>query len=64
MPDDAYGIDPDYQIPDAMWVQMMRALPPRPPERKDDRHAMTAISCVLRTGRQWKVLPRSLGAAP
>jgi len=29
----------------------------------DDRQAMTAIFYVLRTGCQWKALPRSLGAA-
>jgi len=28
----------------------------------DDRKPMTAIFCVLRTGCQWKALPRSLGA--
>ena len=30
--------------------------------RMDDRKAMTAILYVLRTGCQWKALPRSLGA--
>jgi putative transposase len=29
----------------------------------DDRKAMTAIFFILRTGIQWKALPRSLGAA-
>lgn len=29
----------------------------------DDRQAMTAIFFILRTGIQWKALPRSLGAA-
>lgn len=29
----------------------------------DDRKAMSAIFYVLRTGIQWKALPRSLGAA-
>jgi putative transposase len=28
----------------------------------DDRKAMTAIFYILRTGCQWKALPRSLGA--
>jgi transposase len=32
----------------------------RPP--MDDRKAMTAILYVLRTGCQWRALPRSLGA--
>ncbi len=69
MPDDAFGVGPDYQIPDALWEQMVRLLPPPPPKKKDgrprmdDRQAMTAIVYVLRTGCQWKALPRSLGAA-
>jgi transposase len=49
MPDDAFGVGPDYQLPDALWAPMVRVLPPpkarqndgRP--RLDDRHAMTAI---------------------
>lgn len=31
--------------------------------RMDDYKAMTAIFYILRTGCQWKALPRSLGAA-
>ena len=31
--------------------------------RMDDRKAMSAIFYVLRTGCQWKALPRSLGAS-
>src|ERR671915_1088482 len=69
MPDDAYGVGPDYQIPDALWAQMVLVLPPPTVRKKDgrprmdDRQAMTAILYVLRTGCQWKALPRSLGAA-
>ena len=46
-------------------------LPPLPPLKKkkrsgrprmDDRKAMSAIFYVLRTGCQWKALPRSIGA--
>jgi putative transposase len=68
MPDDAFGVGPDYQLPDALWEQMVRVLPPPTPKKKDgrprmdDRQAMTAILYVLRTGCQWKALPRSLGA--
>jgi putative transposase len=68
MPDEAFGVGPDYQIPDALWEQMVRVLPPPTPKKKDgrprmdDRQAMTAILYVLRTGCQWKALPRSLGA--
>jgi len=68
MSEDAFGVGPDYQIPDALWAQMVRVLPPPKVRKKDgrprmeDRHAMTAILYVLRTGCQWKALPRSLGA--
>src|SRR5918999_8779 len=68
MCDDACGVGPDDQIPDALWAQMVRVLPPpkvrktdgRP--RMEDRQAMTAILSVWRTGCPWKALPRSLGA--
>lgn len=66
------GVDEQYQIPDALWVRIKPLLPP-PPKKKnkdrpgrprmDDRKAMNAIFYVLRTGIQWKALPRSLGAA-
>ena len=67
MPDDTFGVGPDSQISAALWEQMVRVLPPpaskkqdgRP--RMDDRQAMTAILSVLRTGCQWKALPRGLG---
>jgi putative transposase len=69
MCDDAFGVGPDYQIPDALWRQMMRVFPPLKARKKDgrprmdDQQAMTAILSVLRTGCQWKPLPRSLRAA-
>jgi len=58
-----------YQIPDELWDRIKQLLPP--PKRKkksgrprmDDRLAMNAIFYVLRTGCQWKALPRSLGAS-
>lgn len=68
MNDDNFGVGPDYQVPAALWAQMVRVLPPPAPKpkdgrpRMDDRQAMTAILYVLRTGCQWKALPRSLGA--
>ncbi len=37
MTDNAFGIGPDYQIPDARWEQMVRVLPPPNPKKKDDR---------------------------
>lgn len=68
MCDDAFGVGPDYQIPEALWAQMVLVLPPPKVRKKDgrprmeDRQAMTAMVYVLRTGCQWKALPRSLGA--
>ena len=66
------GIDERYQIPDELWKRMQVLIPP-PPRKKnkdrpgrprmDDRKAMNAIFYILRTGMQWKALPRSLGAA-
>ena len=59
----------DYQIPDELWKKLEPLLPPPKPKKKlgrprmDDRIAMTAIFYVLRTGCQWKALPRSLGAS-
>jgi putative transposase len=69
MSKETFGVGPEYQIPDALWLQMVRVLPPPKARKKegrprmDDRQAMTAILYVLRTGCQWKALPRSLGAA-
>ena len=57
-----------YQIPDTLWDRMRPLLPPPKPKKKsgrprmDDRLAMNAVFYVLRTGCQWKALPRSLGA--
>jgi transposase len=57
-----------YEIPDALWEQIVPLLPPSPPKKKagrprmDDRKAMTAIYYVLQMGGQWKALPRALGA--
>jgi putative transposase len=68
MSEETFGVCPEYQIPDALWLQMVRVLPlPKAPKkdgrpRMADRQAMTAIVYVLRTGCQWKALPRSLGA--
>lgn len=59
-----------YRVPDAMWEAIRPLLPKRPKQkgpggrpRMDDRKAMDAIFYVLRTGCQWKALPRSMGAA-
>ena len=61
------GIHAKYQIPDPLWRQISPLLP-KPKDKKkpgrprmDDRKAMTAILYLLKTGCQWKALPRSLG---
>ena len=64
MADDGLGVDPEYQIPDELWERIKPLLPAPKPKKKpgrprmDDRKAMTAIIYVLRTGCQWKALPR------
>lgn len=68
--EDELGIDQRYRVPDELWERMQPLLPPPKPKKKkkrgrprmDDRKAMNAIYYVLRTGIQWKALPRSLGA--
>ena len=62
------GVDPLYQIPDELWNRIKVLLPILKPKKKsgrprmDDRKAMNGVFYVLRTGCQWKALPRSLGA--
>ena len=62
------GVDADWRIPDALWARIEPLLPPKRPQPKggrtwtDDRKAMDGIFYVLRTGCQWKALPRELGA--
>ncbi len=58
----------DYEISDELWKKIEPLLPlPKPKKksgrpRKDDKKILTAIFYILRTGCQWKALPRSLGA--
>ena len=67
MTDICYGVDPKYAIPDELWEEMRKLLPPPKPKKKpgrpraDDRQMMTAIFYQMRTGGQWQALPRSLG---
>src|SRR6476661_7559797 len=64
-----FGVAPAFGISDSLWERIEPLLPEQKPKnvpgrpRMDDRKAMTAIFYVLRTGIQWKALPRSLGAA-
>lgn len=62
-------IDPSFRLPDEVWERVKIAIPAEEPKpkggrpRMDDRKAMDGIFYVLRTGCQWKALPRSLGAS-
>ena len=61
-------VNESFRIPAAMWERIKPLLPVEPPKpkggrpRNDDRRMMEAIFYVLRTGIQWKALPRSMGA--
>ncbi len=66
-----YGIDGDYLLPEEMWAEIepmpAELCPPKPKKklgrpRMSDHQAMNAIYYLLRTGCQWRALPRSLGA--
>lgn len=62
-------IDPAFLLPGEVWERVKTAIPPAPPKpkggrpRMDDRKALDGIFYVLRTGCQWKALPRCLGAS-
>ena len=63
------AVDANWRIPDKLWERIEPLLPQERPKpkggrpRMPNRQAMDAIFYVLRTGCQWKALPRSLGAA-
>ena len=58
----------DYEISDEFWNLIKPLLPlPKPKKksgrpRKDDKKIMSGILYLLRTGCQWKMLPRFYGA--
>ncbi len=62
-------IDPAFCLPNEVWERIKSAIPSERPKprggrpRMENRAALDAIFYVLRTGCQWKALPRSLGAA-
>jgi transposase len=62
-------VAPNFRLPDEVWERVKVAIPPEGPKpkggrpRMDDRKALDAMFYVLRTGCQWKALPRSLGAS-
>jgi putative transposase len=62
-------VDDGWRIPDELWRRIEPLLPAKPPQPQGgrpwtrDRQAMDGIFYVLRTGCQWKALPRTIGAA-
>ena len=63
--------DPRWLMPDELWERVLPLLPAEKPKHRgtrggrpnaDLRRAMDAIFYILRTGCQWKALPRSLGS--
>ena len=63
-----YEVNPEYLPSPQLWELAEMLLPESPPRPKggrppmSDKKAFYAIYYVLRTGIQWKALPRSLGA--
>ena len=63
------GVDKEWCIPDALWERIEPLLPQERPHPKGGRPYVPARQCmdgiyyVLRTGCQWKALPRCFGAA-
>jgi putative transposase len=61
-------VDPKFLPPEELWEAFEKLLPPPMPKPKGGRPSMPAkqaffaIFYVLRTGIQWKALPKSLGA--
>jgi putative transposase len=62
------AVDDKWRIPDELWERIEPLLPSEKPHPKGGRppmpkrQAIDAIFYILRTGCQWKALPRSLGA--
>ena len=63
--------DPKWLMPDELWEKARFLVPQETPKGRgtrggrpnaDSRRTMDAIFYVLRTGCQWKALPRSLGS--
>ena len=58
-----------WRIPDALWQRIGPLLPPEGPKpkggrpRAPSRQCLDGIFYILRTGCQWKALPRCFGAA-
>lgn len=67
--EDNHVVDDGWRVPDAFWERIEPLLPGERPHPKGGRPWISARQCmdgifyVLRTGCQWKALPRGLGAA-
>jgi transposase len=59
-----------WRIPDDLWAELQRLVPPEKPPNTPGRpvlpfrQVVDGILYVLRTGCQWKALPRNMGPAP
>lgn len=65
---DCHVVDRHFRLSDAFWERFRPLLPPERPQprggrpRFDARRCLEAILYLLRTGIQWKALPRCMGA--
>ena len=63
------GVGANWRIPDSLWQCIVSLLPVEGPKPKGGRPRASARQCMdgifyeLRTGCQWKALPRCFGAA-
>ncbi|MCH8869872.1 MAG: transposase, partial [Chloroflexi bacterium] len=62
-------VDSNWRMPESLWDRVEPLLPTEGPKPKGGRPRASARKCmdgvfyVLRTGCQWKALPRCFGAA-
>ena len=65
---DKNGVAPEWRMPDEMWERIEPLVPRRRKHRKggrpwiDNRKIADGIFYVLRTGCQWKAVPREFGS--
>ena len=63
-----FGVDPEFLPPEPLWLAVEPLLPDPKPRPKGgrppmpNRTAFFAMFYLMRTGCQWKAIPRSLGA--
>src|SRR5436190_18542410 len=62
------AVDDGFRVSDELWARIEPLLPPEPSHarggrpRLPARQAMDGVYFLLRTGAQWKALPRCFGA--